>query len=473
MTLNEKQQDTERGLFETPEADQTTATPSEKFLLFRDFLYVCVILLHLGSAIVAIPTIVNRVFPPATYGCLAVAITTGVLVPLFGLVGYRDPIGAFKFVSTVWFELGWTTTIMLIDFIVAVVHASVKQSAKAMTALMFLETIAIMVYVMGLGAIVFMHRRKFPDMPMWKLSVQAVQWLRSSAPRDPVRPLTPTRVTVMDKEGNIQTIIPPWEHKFESEDDTQEVKIPEPTYITGLSSPDNTFVNAHPFWQERVQRQAIADDDMAYVVQRYGLNLQAEKLETKPNNARRGSHAKRPSIRELEISRPIPVASTIRRANTLATGQMGAPRHYQHQRGGSIDTYHRHSLQLYSPNAALDVPDDVVPNPFPSTRLIHPNPQTRALGLAARTLVGTSRPKATATRAYVDTSKPLPSPPAVIESDESLKSSDPSSLSHNFVMAMAQRVKISASSVKPLIVSTPKVAKSPSIYHDDDDEYLE
>ncbi|CAG8709117.1 9512_t:CDS:1 [Acaulospora colombiana] len=312
-------------------------------------------------------------------------------------------------------------------------------------------------------------------MPVWKLSVHAVQWLRSSAPKDPVRPLTPTRVTVMDKEGNIQTIIPPWEHKFdgEGEGDMQDVKIPEPTYITGLSSPDNTYVNAHPFWQERVQRQAIADDDMAYVVQRYGLNLRAEKLETKQPSARRGSHAKRPSIRELEISRPIPVASTIRRANTLATGQMGAPHRYQHQRGGSIDTYHRHSLQLYSPNAALDVPDDVAPNPFPATRVIHPNPQTRALGLAARTLVGTSRPKATATRAYVDTSKPLPSPPVVIESDESLKSSDPSSLSHNFVMAMAQRVKISASSVKPLIVSTPKATKSPSIYHDDDDEYLE
>jgi hypothetical protein len=111
MTSNEKQQDTERGFFGTIEADQTTATLSEKFLLFRDFSFgqclfslflrrlfaywaissiyiVCFILLHLGSAIVAIPTIVNRVYPFASYGCLAVAITTGILVPLFGLVGY-------------------------------------------------------------------------------------------------------------------------------------------------------------------------------------------------------------------------------------------------------------------------------------------------------------------------------------------------------------------------------------------------
>jgi hypothetical protein len=328
----------------------------------------------------------------------------------------------------------------------------------------------VMVYVMGFATIIFMHRRKFPDMPMWKFPVQAVQWLRSSAPKSSSRSLTSSPVTITTKDGHVQAIIPPWQHNCEG--DMQEVKLDEPTYITGPSSPDHAYVNAHPFWQERVQRQAVADDDIAYVVQRYGLNLQVEKLEVKQNNARRSSHAKRPSIRELEISRPIPVASTIRRANTLASGQMGAPRRYQHQHSGSIDTYHRHSLQVYSPNAALDVPDDVAPNPFPASRLIHPNPATRALGLAARTLVGTSRPKATATRAYVDTSKPLPSPPPVIESDESLKSSDPSSLSHNFVMAMAQRVKISASSVKPLIVSTPKAA-SPPIYHTDDDEYLE
>jgi hypothetical protein len=106
MTFNVHQKDAERGI----PKDFTGPTPSERFLLFRDltfgtplhhhsasltltrppFLFfnrksVCIILFHLTSAIVAIPTFVLPT--PGTRGHLIMIFVTGVLAPLLALVG--------------------------------------------------------------------------------------------------------------------------------------------------------------------------------------------------------------------------------------------------------------------------------------------------------------------------------------------------------------------------------------------------
>jgi hypothetical protein len=242
-----------------------------------------------------------------------------------------------------------------------------------------------------------------------------------------------------------------------------EIKLDGPMFAANPISPEDKYVNAHPFWQARVQRQAVVEEDMAYIVQRYGLNVETNKMKPHFNKPNGSGHAKKLSIRELEISRPVPIPSTIRRANTVAAPASQYSRRYGHKQTNSIDTWERPVrreppafLRLQIPSTALDVPEDVVAFPDPVAKVIYPNPATRSLGLASRTLVGTSRPKASGTRAYVNTSKPLPSPPPYDGSDISLPSSGPSQGSHNFVMAMAHRVKISASKVRPQMVSTPK-----------------
>ena len=294
--------------------------------------------------------------------------------------------------------------------------------------------------------------------------MQSVRWLRSSTPIDPNLPPTPSRLRILITGGKTQAIIPPWEHHA---DDMHEIKLDEPKYAIGSSPPERSYVNAHPFWQERVQRQAAAEDDMAYMAQRYGLDFGTNKPKSQGNKSQRKSHTKRPSIRGLEISRPVPIPSTIRRANTVATATAEFPRRNKHQNTASLDTSDRPlrrpqpaflRVQIPSTASALDVPEDVSVA-APTTSVVYPIPATRSLGLASRTLVGTSRPKASATRAYVNTSKPLPSPPPYDGSDLSLPSSGPSHGSHKFVMAKAHRVKISAS--KPLMVPTPIAAETP------------
>lgn len=467
MTFNVLQKDTERGI---PQ-DLTGPTPSERFLLFRDLTFVCIILFHLASAILAIPTLV---FPtPDTRAHLIVILFTGVLAPLLALVGYRDQIRTSKFTSAIWFEFGWTSIIMVMDFSVAVAYSAIQDASKAMVGFTFVQTITMMIYILALGSLILLQHRTFPEMSVWKHSVQSVQWLRSSVIIDPSNPPAPPRVCMTSGDGKGQPIIPPWDHHY---DDMHEIKLDGPNYAAGPMAPESNYVNAHPFWQARVQRQAVAEEDMAYIVQRYGLNIEANKMKPQFSKPVGSGHVKRPSIRGLEISRPVPVASTIRRANTLTTPGTEFPRRYKHQHTGSMDTWDRPirrgpptSLRVQIPSTAsgIDVPEDVLAMPAPTARIIHPNPATRSLGLASRTLVGTSRPKASATRAYVNTSKPLPSPPSYDGSDLSLPSSGPSQGSHKFVMAMAHRVKISASKVRPLMVSTPTAAEIPIDFDDE------
>lgn len=222
------------------------------------------------------------------------------------------------------------------------------------------------------------------------------------------------------------------------------------------------YANAHPFWQERVQRQAVVEDDMAYIIQRYGLNLEADKLARQPTTG--GKHKRKGSIRDLEISRPVPVPSTVRRANTIASGFHGPLTRQGHQRAAP-------SLTIDLPRSNLDVPVDVAP-PAPAMTRIHVNAHTRSLGLAGRTLIGTSRPKASLTRAHTVGSKPLPSPPAMDDSDESMRSaalSGTGSGSQSFVMGLAQRVQIGGMNVRPLMVATPKATQQ-TFKKDDDDK---
>ncbi|KIM22709.1 hypothetical protein M408DRAFT_332764 [Serendipita vermifera MAFF 305830] len=452
MTSYEKQKDTERGISQTPSGP----TPSERFLLFRDLIFVCIILFHLATAIMAIP---GFVFPiNGTRGHLVMFTIVGILAPLFTLASFRDHYGP-KFTSTICFEFSWTATIAFVDFVVAVAYSAVPDASKAMIAFAFVQTITMMLYVIGFGGLIWLQHRRFLNVTVWWLSAQTVQWLRSS---DPVIPGNPSEPPCVSPSG--KTVIPPWDLRY---DDMHEIKLDGPKFA-GAISPDK-YVNAHPFWQERVQRQVEIESDIAYVAQRYGLDIEANKM--KPHFGKTQGHAKRPSIRELGISRPIPAISTVRRANTLAAPSLEQSRHHKHQQSGSIDGFVRPTrrgppphLRLQVPSVALDVPEDVIALPTPAAKVVHPNPATRSLGLASRTLVGSSRPKASGTRAYVDTSKPLPSPPPYEASDLSLPSSGPSQGSSNFIMAMAHRVKISASNVRPLMVSTPKAGETPIEY---------
>jgi hypothetical protein len=317
-----------------------------------------------------------------------------------------------------------------------------------------------MVYTLGLSVIVMLQHRMF-DVPVWKLSAQSVQWLRSP---EPVHHSQPPSSAFFASAGSSK-IRPPWDTI--NSPDMEEVKLDEPTYVKKAVLPEANYIGAHPFWQARVQRQVAVDDDMSYVIQRYGLNLEAEKrLSNKPNGRK---HAKKPSVRDLEISRPVPVASTVRRANTLTGNTAEAHRNFGHQRGGSLQTSRAvPKLRLDLPKSDLDVPVDAVAIPEPAaTKTIHFDINSRSLGLAGRTLIGASRPKASASRQHAISSKPLPSPPAIDDSDESMRSLTSAQGSHSFVMAMAHRVQISASKVRPLMIATPKAAETP-IDHETD-----
>jgi hypothetical protein len=449
MSFEKPHYDAERGAHQTP----TFMTPSEKFLLFRDVSFVCIILLHLGTALLAIPTITTLNAAPDSRNYLAVLIFLGVFVPIVACLGYRDTIRTSKLTSAIAWEFGWCTFVMVIDFVVAVAQSSLKDASKVAVALTWLQTVAIFVYTLGLSAAVLMQHKTFPDVAVWGLSVQSVQWLRSSEPVHHSQPPSPFA------SAGERKIRAPWEI---DSPEMQEIKLDEPKKAL---SPEPTYVGAHPFWQARVQRQVAVEDDMAYIIARYGLNIEAEKrLSNKPNGTK---HAKKPSIRDLEIGKPIPVASTVRRANTLTSGSTDAPRQFGHQRGGSLQISRTMPpLRLDIPKASLDVPVDVISIPEPAAdKAIHFNHTSRSLGLAGRTLIGTSRPKASASRKHAISSKPLPSPPAFDDSDESMKSLTSAQGSQSFVMAMAHRVQISASKVRPLMISTPKAAETP-IDHD-------
>jgi len=246
---------------------------------------------------------------------------------------------------------------------------------------------------------------------------------------------------------------------------------PDSTFLPQSTlSPNAGYVNAHPFWQERVQRQVAADDDMTYIIQRYGLNIEADRLTAKNSkSSSQGKHGRKLSIRDRGISRSVPVASTVRRANTLAPNALTNHTRHGHQRGGSLQARATPSLTLDIPHPTLDVPVDVVPPEPAATRAIHINQTTRSLGLAGRTLIGTSRPP----KKLAISSKPLPSPPAIDDSDESLKSqlsAGGASGSHSFVMGLAQKVQISASKVRPLMISTPKTTEHPIDHGRDDSD---
>jgi hypothetical protein len=302
--------------------------------------------------------------------------------------------------------------------------------------------------------LIWLQHRRFLNVTVWKLSVHKVQWLRSSDPVSPGNPREPPQTSPNGK----APILPPWDVNYE---DMHEIKL-DGADFAGPISPDK-YVNAHPFWQAPVQHQVMVEQDVAYVAQRYGLAVETNKMRphfTKPQGS---GHVKKLSIRELGISKPMPAASTVRRAHTLTAPSMEQSRRYRHQQSGSIDSFTRPfargpaaSLRLQVPSPTLDVPEDVVRKPAPAAKA--------SLGLASRTLVGSSRPKASGTRAYVDTSKPLPSPPPYEGSEISLPSSGPSQGSHNFVMAMAHRVKISASQARPQMVTTPKATETPIDY---------
>jgi len=456
MSFEKPQYDVERGTLQAP----SFMTPSEKFLLFRDAAFVCIILLHLGTALLAIPTLSTHTAAPDSRSYLAVIIFLGVFVPIIATLGYRDRLRISKVISAIWFEFGWCTVVVVIDFVVAIAQSAIGDASKTAVALTWLQTIAVMVYTLGLSVFVMLQHRKF-DAPVWKFSAQSVQWLHSPEPVHHSQPPSPT----LFASAGSPKIRPPWDTVYSP--DMEEVKLDEPTCVKKAVLPEANYIGAHPFWQARVQRQTALDDDMAYVIQRYGLNLEAEKrLSNKPNG---GKHAKKPSIRDLEISRPVPVTSTVRRANTLASNTAEAHRNFGHQRGGSLQLSRAvPKLRLDIPKSDLDVPVDVVAIPKPAaTKTIHFDIDSRSLGLAGRTLIGASRPKASASRQHAISSKPLPSPPAFDDSDESMRSLTSAQGSHSFVMAMAHRVQLSASKVRPLMISTPKAAETP-IDHETD-----
>jgi hypothetical protein len=450
MSFEKPHHDVERGTLQVP----SFMTPSEKFLLFRDAAFVCIILLHLGTTLLAIPTLSTHSAAPDSRAYLAVIIFLGVFVPIMATLGYRDQLPTSKVTSAIWFELGWCTVVLVIDSVVAIAQSSIGDASKTAVALTWLQTVAVIVYTLGLSAAVLLQHKMF-DVPVWKLSVQSVQWLRSPEPIHHSQPPSPSFFA----SAGSPKIRPPWDTV--NSPDMEEVKLDEPIYVQKAVLPEPTYIGAHPFWQAHVKRQVAVDDDMAYVIRRYGLNIEAEKrLSNKPNGSK---HAKKPSIRDLGISRPVPVESTIRRANTLAGSTAEAHRNFGHQRGGSL----QHSravptLRLDIPKSDLDVPVDVIAIPEPAaTKTIHFDNHSRSLGLAGRTLIGAGRPKASASRQHNISSKPLPSPPAFDDSDESMRSLTSAQGSHSFVMAMAHRVQISASKVRPLMISTPKAAETP------------
>ncbi|KAG8826898.1 hypothetical protein FRC19_006771 [Serendipita sp. 401] len=439
MTFYEHKHDAERGI---SNQQYPNTKVSQRFLLFRDVAFVSIIVLHVATAILSLSLLVTKSTTPNTHGYLGVMIFTGILTPLLAIIGYRDHLSISKWTSALWFELGWTVVIMVIEFVVTVAHSSVKTARKSLVAVSYFQTIVLIIYGLVLCGMVLLQHRKFPVVPIWEVSVHSVQWLESSAPAERSNP---SAAPFSPGKG----IIAPWQQPF----------TPGANEKTFVASPSG-YVNAHPFWQDRIQRQAVIEEDMAYIVQRYGLETEAAKLKPIPSKSQKSKHSKKPSIRDLEISRPVPMASTVKRANTLSSRNVEPTSRYAHRRGASVGSYDQLQRGAAPPRIhfvqpGLDVPVDVdvsYPEPAVTAQRALGN---RSMGLASRTLVGTSRPKASATR-YVDFSKPLPSPPP-ISTQESLLSADPSAQSsHNFVMEMAHRVKISASNVTPVMVNTPK-----------------
>lgn len=487
MTFNEKLHDAERGIL----IPLSTSSPAEKFLLFRDISFVCILVLHLGSAISAIPALVTHTAAPNTHGYLAVVIMTGIIAPILCVLGYRSHLRISKITSAMWFEVSWITVLMVVDFIIAVSYSTVSNATKTMIGLTFTQMIFTMIYALGLGAMVLLQHRKFPQVNIWRSPVHTVQWLRSPESVDPFGP--PASGPFFISAGkHPKQFLAPWnrDSRLETKHADEKSK-----YSISPMLPSVYDGDAHPFWQERVQHQATVEDNMAYVVERYGLSVDAPR--PRPQ-LKAGKHGRRPSIRDLEISRPVPVVTTVRRANTLASAQLDrdAPRRYQHQRSSSMITQSTSmlergrpgraapppALRLRSPSPISSInyplivdsrcttpkpgelgapktinPMSVSPTGTSAVKLSSPEGATRAQGLAGRTLVGASRPKASGTRADVDISKPLPSPPPM-STDESLMSSGLSTQSgpHQFVMSIAQRVKVGATKMRPMIISTPK-----------------
>lgn len=452
MSFNDYNHDAERGRKQQP-----TTIHSQRFLLFRDVAFVTIILFHIASTIISTSSLVTHMSPRATYGYLGVAILTGTVSPILAIIGWRDHLPISRWTSKLSFELGWVMIIMLIDFIIAVGHSSVRGANKSLVAILYLETISVIIYALGLGGMILLQHRRFPQVAIWNVSVQSVQWLESAQPAERGNPTTPPATSGGGK-------IAPWQIY----DDMQEVKLDEKRTFASPTSMDNKYIGAHPFWQTQSDRNACIEDDMAYIVQRYGLDANTAQIKSNPSKT--SMHVKKPSVRNLEISRPLPAMTNLRRAQTLATRVPDQAGRYTHGRASSVGTYDRlyrgepkAPLHLHIPSPTLDVPVDVESVAYPdisarNSRRTIGNP---SMGLASRTLVGTSRPKAKATRAYVDTSKPLPSPPP-LQSDDSLLSSDPSG-QHSFVMAMAHRVK----AVPALMVTTPRASEMP-IDHDDE-----
>ncbi|KAG8808125.1 hypothetical protein FRC17_004122, partial [Serendipita sp. 399] len=303
-------------------------------------------------------------------------IFTGILTPLFAIIGYRDHLRISKWTSALWFELGWTVVIMVIDFIVTVGHSSIKTARKSLVTVSYFETIVLIIYGFVLISLVLLQHRKFPVVPIWEDSVHTVQWLESSAPAERGNPSTSP---FPPGKG----IIPPWQQEHDSQ-------MNEKTFITS-PTPYNGYVNAHPFWQDRMQRQAVLEDDMAYIVQRYGLEAEATHLKPTPSKSHKSKHSKKPSIRDLEISRPVPMASTVKRANTVAARTFEPTIHYAHRRGASVGSYD--SLQrgpapprIHIAHSNLDVPMDVDVSYPESAVTAQRTLGRRSMALGSRTL---------------------------------------------------------------------------------------
>ncbi|KAG8867775.1 hypothetical protein FRC20_004898, partial [Serendipita sp. 405] len=248
MTFYEHKHDAERGI---SNQQYPNTKVSQRFLLFRDVAFVSIIVLHVATAILSLSLLVTKSTTPNTHGYLGVMIFTGILTPLLAIIGYRDHLSISKWTSALWFELGWTVVIMVIEFVVTVAHSSVKTARKSLVAVSYFQTIVLIIYGLVLCGMVLLQHRKFPVVPIWEVSVHSVQWLESSAPAERSNP---SAAPFSPGKG----IIAPWQQPF----------TPGANEKTFVASPSG-YVNAHPFWQDRIQRQAVIEEDMAYIVQRY------------------------------------------------------------------------------------------------------------------------------------------------------------------------------------------------------------
>lgn len=277
-----------------------STTPSERFLAGRDIALVSILTLHLGNAILAIPTIVTHQASISLIKYLVVVIVLGVLAPLFATLSFRDHISIGKFTCALWWELTWTFCIFFIDLVLTICYGTAQGGSKTIIGLTATQTLIVFFYFAALTLMTQLHTRRYPGISFWSNSVQSISWLRSPVIVSPTSPMA----------GNLSVIRPfyvapapkqqapaPWDVQYEEELEK---------------------IRQDPYKEIRLVE---AETNMLYKMERYGLRPPYKHHSRKVSNK---------PVTKADISRPLidgeePDSSRTRPSKPVAKADISRP----------------------------------------------------------------------------------------------------------------------------------------------------